>query len=81
MWQNNKHAHTHIRTTTGLFQFFNKKKTEKQKKTTMCRRCYCLLLLLGQASERTGWVKQRREKLGRLAAATEKKKSACMWQQ
>jgi hypothetical protein len=80
MWQNNKHTHTHIRTTTGLFQFFNKKTEKQQKKTTMCRRCYRLLLLLGRASEQTGRVKQRREKLGRLAAATERKKSACMQQ-
>jgi hypothetical protein len=60
-----------------LFQFFNKKKTEKQKKNDDVS----TTLLLGRASERTARVKQRREKLGRLAAATERKKSACMWQQ
>lgn len=69
-------THTHIRTTTGLFQFFNKK-TEKQekkrKKTTICRRRYYLLLPLGRASERTGWVKQQKEKLGGLVVATERK--------
>jgi hypothetical protein len=32
----NTHTHIYIRTTTGLFQFFNKKKTEKQKKKRRC---------------------------------------------
>ena len=69
-------THTHTRTTTGLFQFFKKKKTEKQKKTMMCRRqryCCCCCCSDERASERTARVKQQREKLGRLAAATERK--------
>ncbi len=78
-----KITNTHIYIYARLlvcFSFSTKKKREA-KKTTMCRRLYCLLLLLGRASERTGRMKQRREKLGRLAAVTERKNSACLWQQ
>jgi hypothetical protein len=79
--KNNKHTHTHDYWFVSGFQQKKTGKQEKKRKTMMCRRRYCLLLLLERTSERTGRVQQRREKLGRLVAATERKKSACIWQQ
>jgi hypothetical protein len=79
--KNNKHTNTQIHTIAGLFQVFNKKKIEKQEKKKKNYDVSAMLLLLGRTSERTRRVQQRREKLGRLAADTERKKSACMWQQ
>jgi hypothetical protein len=76
-------THTHMHTITGLFQVFNKKKTgkqEKRRKTTMSRRRYCLLLRFGRTSKRTGSDETTKRKLGRLVAATEREKSACMRQ-
>ena len=72
MWQNSKHTYTHDCWFVSVFQ---EKKTEKQRKNDDVSTTTLLLLLLlfGRASERTERVRQQREKLGRLAAATERK--------
>ncbi len=77
MCQNNKHTHIYARLL--LCFSFSTKKTPRSKKRAMCRRRYCLLLLLGRARERTDGVGETTKRKAWSTSSGNREEKVCVY--